>query len=199
MRPAARLAAILALAAPLQVAPAALLAPVHAGPVADAARDAERLLSQGKPDEAAAALDKARDRLWREAPLTVKRAQFTVDAPQGFGVYEPRRTASFKAGETLFVYGEVSGYGYGRAGSQGEVARIEFEVSLSVAQAAGGLAIAPQSGKLALASRTENKEYMLALVYEPKGLPAGDYVLQADLRDVNSSKTTTIRLPFKVI
>ncbi|MBP0657322.1 hypothetical protein J8J20_25970, partial [Mycobacterium tuberculosis] len=62
----------------------------------------------------------------------------------------------------------------------------------------GAPAIAPQSGKLALQSRAENKEYMLALVYEPKGLPAGDYVLQADLRDVNSGKTTTLRLPFRV-
>lgn len=180
---------------PLALLAGLLAAPALAGPIADAARDAEKLQTLGKSDEAAAALDKARDRLWRDAPLTVKRPQFVAEAPQGFGVYEPRKGASFKPGEPLYVYGEVTGYGYGR---QGDVARIEFEVSLSVALASGGTAIAPQSGKLALASRAENKEYMLALVYEPKGLPSGDYVLQADLRDVNSGKTTTIRLPFRI-
>lgn len=181
---------------PLAFVAGLLAAPALAGPIADAARDAEKLQTLGKSDEAAAALDKARDRLWRDAPLTVKRAQFVAEAPQGFGVYEPRKGTSFKPNEALYVYGEVTGYGYGR---DRDTVRIEFEVSLSVALAAGGTAIAPQSGKLALASRAENKEYMLALVYEPKGLPAGDYILQADLRDANSGKTTTVRLPFKVL
>lgn len=186
MRRAARLAALLAL----------LAGPALAGPIADAGRDAEALAAQGRAEEAAAALDRARDGLWRAAPLSVKRLQFVAAEPQGFGVYEPRQGAGFKPGEALYVYGELAGYGYGR---DGDLYRIEFTVTLSVTGAGGAVAIAPQSGKLALASRAENREYMLALVYEPKGLPAGDYVLQAELRDVNSPKTATIRLPFRIV
>ena len=33
---------------------------------------------------------------------------------------------------------------------------------------------------------------------EPKGLPAGDYVLEAALKDLNSGKTTTLKLPFRI-
>jgi hypothetical protein len=189
MRSVPRLAAVLALAAPF-----VLVAPTLAGPIADAARDTEALLAQGKTDEAVAALDKARDALWRVLPLAVKKTMFVTEAPQGFGVYEPRKGTTFKSGEAMYVYGEVTGYGYGRDGA----ARIAFEVALSVTQANGAPAIAPQSGRLELASRAENKEYMLALVYEPKGLPPGDYVLQADLKDVNSTKTTSIKLAFRI-
>jgi hypothetical protein len=191
-RPAACLAARLAV---LAVLAASAGLPAVAGPIADAARDAERLLAQGKADEAAAALDKARDRLWRDAPLAVRHLQFVTAAPQGFGVYDPRKAGAFKSGETLYVYGEVIGYGYGRDRDQ---VRIEFDVTLSATDADGDGVIAPQSGRLAQTSRAENREYMLALVYEPKGLPAGDYVLVAELKDLNSGKTTTVKLPFRI-
>jgi hypothetical protein len=173
----------------------ALVAPAYAGPVADAGGEAERLAREGKAREAVEALDRARDDILRAAPLQFARLLFVAAEPQGYGVYEPRAGATFKPGETMYVYGEPFAFGHAR---QGDQRRIEFDVSLSVVSPSGETTVKPQSGKLALASRAENREFMVSLSYEPKGLPAGDYVLQIDVRDAATGKSTVAKLPFKV-
>lgn len=174
---------------------ALLASPAFAGTIADAGKDAEKLNTIGKPREAYEMLSKAREQIWKSAPLSFDRALFVTAEPQGYGVYDPRASSTFKAGETMFVYAEPFGYS---AATQGDLRRIQFEVSISVTAPSGDIAVAPQSGKLELASRALNREYMISLSYEPKGLKAGDYVLQVDVRDPNSGKTATLRLPFKV-
>jgi hypothetical protein len=169
--------------------------PSLAGTIADAGKDAEKLNTIGKPRDAYDRLTKAREQIWKTAPLSFDRALFVAAEPQGYGVYDVRSGNVFKAGETMYVYAEPFGYGFAQ---QGDIRRIQFEVSISVTLPSGDVAVAPQSGKLELASRAENKEYMISMSYEPKGLKAGDYVLQLDVRDVNTGKTATIRLPFKV-
>jgi hypothetical protein len=182
-------------AAALALALLATPAMAFAGTIADAGKDAEKLNTIGKPREAFDMLSRARDQIWKTAPLSFDRALFVAAEPQGYGVYDARPGNVFKAGETMYVYAEPFGFGYG---SQGDLRRIQFEVSISVTTPAGETAVAPQSGKLELSSRVENKEYMVSLAYEPKGLQPGDYVLQIDARDPNTGKTAIIRLPFKV-
>jgi hypothetical protein len=179
---------------------AALLAGVamagaRAGEVADAGREAERLAAEGRNREAWDRLLRAADGIWALAPLEFRRLLFVTGEAQGYGVYDPRPTNVFKPDEAMFVYGEPFGFGYGREQDQH---RIEFEVRLSVATPAGAEVIAPRSGRVALASRQQNREFMFSFAYEPQGLKPGDYLLLAEFRDTASGKTTAQRLPFRI-
>ena len=174
---------------------AALNAPARSGEVVDAAASAEKMIVEGRNREAWEALQGAADRVWAAAPLEFRRLLFVVGEAQGFGVYEPRGSSTFKVGEPLRLYGEPFGFGHARDGDQ---YRIEFEVRLSVARPDGSEAIPARSGRLQLKSRSQNKEFMLQMSYAPKGLDAGDYVLVADVRDMATGKTAGLRLPFRI-
>jgi hypothetical protein len=89
-------------------------AAAKAGDIADAAGSAEQLLEEGKYDEAMKALDTVQDMIWRESPLSIRKAVFVASEPQGFGIYEERPSNEFASGETLIIYAEPFGFGYGR-------------------------------------------------------------------------------------
>jgi hypothetical protein len=166
-----------------------------AGPTAEAGAEAEKLAEAGRNRAAWELLVKAADAIWAVAPLEFRQILFVTAQPQGYGVYDPRPTAVFKAGETLFVYGEPFGYGYGK---EGDLEKIEFDVRLAVATPAGKEVIPPRAGRLALTSRHRNKEFMLHFSYTPQGLAAGDYLLLAEFRDSSTGKSVTARLPFRI-
>lgn len=173
----------------------ALSGAAAAGEVAEAGATAERLVSEGRHREAWEILERAQDGIWATAPLEFRRLLFVAAEPQGFGVFEPRSSNLFKAGDVLLVYGEPFGFGYGR--DEG-LAKIEFEVKLSVVSGAGAEVIAPRSGRLDLKSRHQNKEFMLHFAYHPQGLKPGDYQLVAEFRDIASGKSASQRMPFRI-
>lgn len=168
---------------------------VRAGEIAEAGVEAERLIQAGRNREAAELLLKAADAAAATAPLEFRVLTLVAAEPQGFGVYVPRDGNVYRAGETIMVYGEPFGFGYGQ---EGEVVKIDFDVRLSVVAPDGKEEIAPRTGRLSLQSRHRNREFMLSFQYEPRGLAAGEHVLVAQFRDLASGKTTTQRLPFRI-
>lgn len=145
---------------------------------------------------ALAAARQAADAAWSQAPLAFSVATFTQQTAKGFGQYEPRGDNSFKAGESLHVYVEPVGYGYGRGGETYEIAfSADFELRNTSGQIlAGQNAFAD----LALVSRNANKEYQASLSFRFDNLLPGDYVLRTRLNDRHSDKAGSFSLPFNI-
>ena len=49
---------------------------------------------------------------WEKTPLTTQRALFVTEEPKAFGIYSPRSSSRFKAGEPIIVYAEPIGFGW---------------------------------------------------------------------------------------
>lgn len=134
---------------------------------------------------------------WEKTPLTVRRALFVSEEPQGFGVYTPRSSAQFKAGEQMIVYAEPVGYAWKNL----EGGQYEFGVKIDlIVKTAAGKTVAEKEnfGNLVLKSRAKNLEFIIRLDVNLSGVPPGDYLLDFPLHDAESDKTGMIELPFSL-
>jgi len=167
-----------------------------AGDIADAAGSAEQLLEAGKYDEAMKALDTVQEMIWRESPLSIRKAVFVTGEPQGFGIYTERPNSEFSSGETLIIYAEPFGFGYGR---DNELYVIDLGLDF-VIKASDGSVLAQQEnfGSLTLRSRVPNREFMAKINYDFSGIEPGDYVVTTRIKDKNSDKSTEFAMPFKI-
>ncbi|WP_052341842.1 hypothetical protein [Salinarimonas rosea] len=135
--------------------------------------------------------------VWDEVPLSFRTATFVVGSPEGYGVYAARETNVFAGGEPLVVYAEPVGYAW-EAIADGRF-RFGFDVDLLIKRPDGAIVGGRESfQRLALESRTRNREFMLTLTLTLDGITPGDYVLEYRTRDIASDKAGTISLPFSI-
>ena len=146
------------------------------------------------------ALQKAEDgviQVWTATPLVFRRAVFTAAPAQGFGVFAERQNAVFKASEPLLVYAEPVGYAWKDKGDG--TFSFGFDVDLVLKTATGEIVGGQENfQKLELTSRARNREFMLTFTLNVNDAPAGDYVLEYRIRDINSDKAGVISLPFTI-
>jgi hypothetical protein len=169
--------------------------PAMAGPIADAADQAESLLQQGKPADALSAFDKATDAFWAASPLQFRVATF-ASSVKGFGQYEPRGDTPFRSGDTAIVYLEPVGYGFATDGPSFTVA---FTPGIEI-RTAGGilLAKADNLGQLAWHGRNRSHEVQTAVSVTLPTLKPGDYRLKLTLTDAATAKQASVTLPFTI-
>ena len=131
---------------------------------------------------------------WVETPLTVRRALFVSAEPTGFGIYTPRSSSRFKAGDQIIVYAEPVGFVW-KSLDDGQY-EFGVKVDLIIKTAAGKIIYEKANfGNLLFKSRAQNREVMIHLDVNVTGAPTGDYVLAFRLHDVESDKAATIELP----
>jgi hypothetical protein len=168
----------------------------HAGETLDSAAKAEQLAGEGKFTEALAAIDSAKDSIWKAAPLTFRRALFVASDPQGFGVYDIRDNSVFKRSAPLIIYAEPIGYGYGR---DGDLYVIELGLDFTIKSSDGKVAAQQENfGTLSFRSRVPNKEFMAKVTYDFSGLPPGDFEVVTTANDKNSDKSGEFSLKFSL-
>jgi len=134
---------------------------------------------------------------WNATALSVRRAFFVAQHPDGFGQYTTRGSNVFKPGEKLVAYAEPVGYGWKELGD----GRYEFGfvVDFTVKTPDGDvLAGKDDFARLAEQSHTRNREFMVVLTLNVSGAPAGDYVLRYTLRDIAGPKMVSFDLPFRI-
>ena len=171
--------------------------PVLAGEISDAGTEAESLLEAGNHAKAMAALNAARESIWKAAPLTINKAILVASDPQGFGIYDIRDDNRYRAGEDIVIYTEPSGFEYGRDGDLYVIGMtLDFDI-----RSASGESLASQENFAAwqLRSRVPNKEFMGKITYSFAGIQPGDYVVETRIRDLNSDKVTSFPTRFVII
>ena len=174
---------------------AALLGPVPAlaGEIADKAGLAETLLDRGYAEAALAAFDKSRDAFWEASPLQLRVIAF-ADSVAGYGSYVPRPDGPFRNGDTLRLYFEPVGYGIAETGDT-VTAGIGVDVEI---RTPGGLILAEAEdfARLAWSGGRPMHEVQATVETKLPFLKPGEYLLLVTLRDLNSSKTKDVTLPF---
>jgi hypothetical protein len=180
--------------APDRVAPAPL------GPtptdISAEARRAQEAAAAGRAVEALDALDEAAIAIAERMPLTIRRATFVAEEPQGYGVFNPRDSTSFEVGQPLLVYAELAGQGWRRSG---DIFRTDLVLDFELRRADGQSLVAQQAfNTIATASRRRNREFFLYVTYSFSGLEPGDYVVRTTVRDRAGNKQTAFDLTFAV-
>ena len=171
--------------------------PAFAGEITDAGAAAEQAVTDGDYAAAFESIETAKDSIWEQSPLTLKGVTFTIGEPTGYGIYEKRPNNEFKSGETIVVYSEPQGYGYGEDGDYNTMdMALDFEL-----KDATGSSLAKQDNFASwkLRSLYPNKEFMGKLTYDFKGLAPGEYQLSTTVHDKNSEKTASFSLKFKIV
>jgi hypothetical protein len=178
---------------------AGLPAPMLAGPIADKAAEVEAMLDAGDSAGAAAAIAEVYAQVWEASPaLGIRQAVLVTEAAAGVGVYNPRPTNTFKAGEPILIYAEPTGYGYGTP-AEGLYA-MGFGVDLKVVSETGEiLGEIPDLTQVELNSRNQNREFQANITYTLTGIAPGRYVLQTTLKDKYSAKTGMFETAIEII
>ena len=182
----------------LAISAIALTGTAGAGPIAEKATEAERLLDGG---DAAAALDRLNEAMeiaWDAAPLIVRKALYLEQKASGFGIYVERSApATFRPGEKLFVYVEPVGYGYGRDAVGSRL--VGFNVDFTLTDPDGKVLFSKDDFlQVGSPVRYKNREFFLNLTVNLTGLGPGNYVSKFRLRDQNSEKSAAFELPFSL-
>lgn len=185
--------------APTQQAPDRV-APAPVGPtptdISAETRRAQEAAAAGRSVEALDALDEAAISVSEKMPLTIRRATFVAEEPQGYGVFNPRDSTSFEIGQPLLVYAELAGQGWRRSG---DIFRTDLVLDFELRRADGQSLVAQQAfNTIATASRRRNREFFLYMTYSFSGLEPGDYVVRTTVRDRAGNKQTAFDLTFAV-
>ncbi len=175
------------------------LGPVAAQTIAESAAGIEARIAA---DDFSAAISGSRDLLgqvWDMTPtLGFSEALLVAEPASGYGIYNPRPTIAYKMGESIFVYAEPYGCGYGSAGDG--VFSIGFFVDLQVLGADGSvLGEVPDVVELDLSSRVRNREFQATITYDLSGIEPGSYMLVTRLRDKNSAKSGSFETPIEIV
>ncbi len=164
----------------------------------DIALNAEARIAAG---DFATAIVVAHDMLgqvWEMTPnLEFSESLLVAEPAQGYGIYNPRPTISYKLGESIYVYAEPYGYSFGNPGEG--LHSIGFFVDLQVVAADGSiLGEVPNVAELDLTSRVRNREFQATITYDLAGIAPGAYVLITTLRDKNSGKSGNFETPIEI-
>ena len=166
-----------------------------AGPVVEAAERVEDLLEDGQPLEALEALEAAVEAVWEESPLLF-RETVLVESVEGRGAFEERADAVFRPDETLRVYVEPVGYGFGRS-PQGY--SIALTTDVAIRNTTGQVLVdVDDAFSLEVETGYENRDLHVTLAFGVPYLYPGDYIATFTLRDQNSDKAGSFEVPFTI-
>lgn len=167
-----------------------------AGPIAENAAKAERLIEEGKALEAVTAMDSAVEELWERMPLVVRNVQHVSEAT-AYGVFIPRENNIYKPGEKFHIYGELLGYKVSTDAIGNKAILIDLGVRFK--NDAGKTLVTIDKGlSFSQPTRIFNKEFFLRVDLNFTGAPAGKYVAELSVLDRGSQKTTVLDVPFEI-
>ena len=167
--------------------------------ITDAAQGIEARIAA---DDFAAAIAASRDlmgQVWDMTPgIGFSEAVLVVAPASGYGIYNLRPTTAYTLGESIYVYAEPYGYGFGSPGEG--LYSIGFFVDLQVVAADGSvLGEVPDVAELDLTSRVRNREFQATITYDLSGIAPGSYVLVTSLRDKNSAKSGSFETAIDIL
>ena len=170
-------------------------APVVAGPLLDAAMEAERLAAANDARGAFEAMRSGLATFSQTLPLTVPRALFVTEVPKAYRAYEAKAEPVFMAGEKLITYVEVTGLKWQPASENQR--QSHFTVDLELTDDEGKtLALQKEFGNFTFTSHSDAVEVYTHLTLDVAGAKPGGYVLRYTINDVIAERSTPFELPF---
>lgn len=169
----------------------------QAGPLSDAAREAESKAAAGDTVGAYETIRDAFGAFSMTLPFSVGKAVFVTEKPKAYGAYAAKPDTVFKPGEPLITYVELIGLSWKPLGDglQQSNFSVDFEIS-----EAGGKVLASQKkfGEFTFTGLMRNQELFTHLTLDITGAEPGDYRLKYTVNDNVSSHFTTFEQTFTV-
>jgi hypothetical protein len=170
-------------------------APAKAGPLLDAAIEAEKLAAQNDAKGAFEAIRSGLAAFTQTLPLTVPRALFITEVPKAYRAYTPKAEPVFVTGEKLITYVEVTGLKWQPAADNQR--QSHFTVDLELTDDEGKtLALQKEFGNFTFTSQSDAIEVYTHLTLDVAGAKPGSYVLRYIVNDVIAERSTPFELPF---
>ena len=149
-------------------------------------------------DEALSKLDRLNDevaKVWAMSPLAFRNVA-PVNRVDGFGDFERRDGDTFKTGETLMVYVEPVGFTHILENDRYKFA---LAADLSIESDAGQI-IAEGENLFLIddSSRVQIREFHMVLSVNLPDIKAGGYKAVYLVKDMNSGKTGSFSVPFRI-
>ncbi|MBO3759996.1 hypothetical protein [Ciceribacter sp. L1K22] len=168
-----------------------------AGPLMDAAMQAEALAAGGDARAAHAKMQEAFGDFAATLPLTVSLAEFATDKPAAYGSYTPRPDTVFKPGEPLITYLELIGLTWETLPDKRYTSA--FNVDLELIDYKGDtLAAQKKFGSFSFTGRFRNQEIYTHLTLDVTGAPAGDYKVRYTVNDTVGKRSTSFEQKFSI-
>ncbi|MDH4441071.1 MAG: hypothetical protein QE284_11860 [Rhizobium sp.] len=172
--------------------------PLFAGPLLDAAADAERKAASGNPAEAFDAIHAGMARFAADLPLSVPRALFVTETPTAFRAYTARKEPIFESGEAILAYVEVIGLQWLPLADKRSQAH--FTVDLELSDDKGKtLALQKEFGNFTFTAHSPALEVYTHLTLDVAGAAAGAYVLRYTINDIAAERSVPFELPFTLV
>jgi hypothetical protein len=135
---------------------------------------------------------------WTVTPLLIQNLRFVKSDGNTYGIYEPRESDEFSAGEPIYLYFEPFGYTL-KKNLEGRY-EFGFKVDFSL-ESVSGEALGGQKdfASPAFSSWNFNTEVALTFTYTFSGLDKGKYKVVTTVRDAGSDKSVTCEKWFTII
>lgn len=181
----------------LFLCPIPVAANALAGPLLDAAIEAEKLAAGGDAPAALAKIQEGMARFSESLPLTVPRAVFITERPAAYGSYTAKPNTVFQPGEPLMTYIEVIGLRWTKLAE--DKVETHFTIDMQLTSASGRLvALKEGFGNIRYPSRVAAQEVFTHLTLDLGGAEPGGYVLRYTVNDVVSERSVSFELPFSI-
>ncbi len=156
--------------------------------------------AMGKSDFSAALADlRSSFEAFRErSPLLLQNVKFVMNESASYGIYEPRTTDAFAAGDVIYLYLEpvgqvLKGSGDGRN-------EFGFAADFSLEDATGKVLGGQKDfASPRFSSWNFNTEIALTFNFSFTGLQPGRYKILLAVRDAHSTKSATVEKSFEMI
>lgn len=164
-----------------------------AGNLQEKALLAETHLDKGDYQGALKVLDEARAAVNAAMPLSFAKA-LLVTSTDGYGLYQPAATQTYKAGDTLRIYAEPLGYGQSQTAAGYEIRMsTDVEIRNTTGQILGTSENFAAFGGI---SQSHRDDLSIDLSVNVPDLRPGEYALIIRLRDTLSDKAGEFTIAF---
>jgi hypothetical protein len=135
---------------------------------------------------------------WGMSNLLLENVRFVKSDNNTFGIYEPRESEEFAAGEAMYLYMEPVGYSM-KKNDQGKY-EFGFKTDITLENEKGEILGGQKDfANMGFSSWNFNTEICLTFTYTFSGLDKGRYKIVTAVHDVGSEKTATCEKWFTII
>lgn len=158
----------------------------------------EETLGKGDFSAALAALRSSFEAFRERSPLLLENIKFVTTDSASYGIYEPRPSDEFAAGDVIYLYLEPVGQVLKATGDGRR--EFGFSADFSLEDATGKvLGGQKEFASPRFSSWNSNTEIALTFNFSFSGLPAGRYKILLSVRDAHSAKSASAEKSFTMI
>ncbi|MCB2225699.1 MAG: hypothetical protein KQH53_03395 [Desulfarculaceae bacterium] len=165
---------------------------VETNPALSALTQAQGELEQGKKMEAFRTTEKALSALWDHIPFSLDAVVLTEGPTQGYGLFTPRKSNTYRQGQTIYAYVEPLGQ---RIRKKGDLYVFSLSADVALLKPDGTILWGKDDfAQWKFTSRRANREFFINIRLTLNKIPAGEYLLSIRVNDRLTGRAASHKL-----